>query len=131
VVVLVIFLFLRNLPATFIPSVACRVAQSARSACVPGGLFHQQPALMALTIATGFVVDDAIVVIENIARATSRPGFAAPGGIEGTQQIAFDHFADVLTPCGSHPPAVHGRRPAFPPVAITLAVSIRFPRSSR
>ena len=68
-VVLVIFVFLRNVPATIIPSLV-RAAVAGRHVRrdVPAGFSLNNLSLMALTIATGFVVDDAIVMIENIAR---------------------------------------------------------------
>src|SRR5665213_1343485 len=68
-VVLVIFLFLRNLPATIIPSVAVPLSLVGTFAVMYLlGYSLNNLTLMALTISTGFVVDDAIVMIENIAR---------------------------------------------------------------
>ncbi len=68
-VVLVIFLFLRSLPATLIPSLSVPLSLvGALSVMDLWGFSLDNLSLMALTIATGFVVDDAIVVIENIAR---------------------------------------------------------------
>src|SRR5512134_2198340 len=68
-VVMVIFLFLRSLPATFIPSVAVPLSLVGTFGVMYlAGFSINNLTLMALTIATGFVVDDAIVVIENIAR---------------------------------------------------------------
>ena len=64
--------------------------------------------LMALTIAAGFVVDDAIVMIENIARRIegwrkrSRPRSMAPGS-----RFIHHHFADRLAACGTDPAAFH------------------------
>src|SRR5262249_60883564 len=68
-VVLVIFLFLRNLPATIIPSLSVPLSLVG-TFCVMylAGYSLNNLSLMALTIATGFVVDDAIVMIEHIAR---------------------------------------------------------------
>ena len=68
-VVLVIFLFLRNLPATIIPSLSVPLSLVGTFAVMylPGFSLNNL-SLMALTIATGFVVDDAIVMIENISR---------------------------------------------------------------
>ena len=68
-VVLVIFLFLRNIPATIIPSLSVPLSLVGTLAIMYElGFSLDNLSLMALTIATGFVVDDAIVVIENIAR---------------------------------------------------------------
>ena len=68
-VVMVIFLFLRNLYATIIPSVAVPLSLVGTFAVMYGlGFSLDNLSLMALTISTGFVVDDAIVMVENIAR---------------------------------------------------------------
>ena len=68
-VVLVIFLFLRSLPATLIPSLSVPLSLVGTLAVMYlCGFSLDNLSLMALTIATGFVVDDAIVMIENIAR---------------------------------------------------------------
>ena len=68
-VVLVIFLFLRNIPATLIPSLSVPLSLVGTFAVMYlAGFSVNNLSLMALTIATGFVVDDAIVMIENIAR---------------------------------------------------------------
>jgi multidrug efflux pump len=68
-VVMVIFLFLRNLYATIIPSVAVPLSLVGTFAAMYAlGYSLDNLSLMALTISTGFVVDDAIVMIENISR---------------------------------------------------------------
>src|SRR6185369_8153631 len=68
-VVMVMFLFLRNLPATFIPSLSVPLSIVGTFAAMYGlGFSLNNLSLMALTISTGFVVDDAIVMIENITR---------------------------------------------------------------
>src|SRR6201981_1287104 len=68
-VVLVVFLFLRNLRATIIPSLSVPLSLiGTLGAMYLLGFSIDNLSLMALTIATGFVVDDAIVMIENIAR---------------------------------------------------------------
>ena len=82
-VVGVIFLFLRNLPATVIPSVTVPLSLIGTFGVMYlAGYSINNLTLMALTIATGFVVDDAIVMIENIARHLEMPGGAldAAGG---------------------------------------------------
>ena len=68
-VVMVIFLFLRNIPATIIPSVAVPLSLVGTFGVMYlAGYSLNNLTLMALTISTGFVVDDAIVMIENIVR---------------------------------------------------------------
>ena len=74
---------------------------------------------MALTISTGFVVDDAIVMIENIARYVEQGETPLRGRAQGLQADRLhDHLADVLADRGADPAAVHGRRggPAVPRV---------------
>src|SRR3984893_18355051 len=89
-VVMVMFLFLRNLAATIIPSVAVPLSLIATFGVMYLlGYSLNNLTLMALTISTGFVVDDAIVMIENIARyieAGERPFEAA---LKGSEQIGF------------------------------------------
>ena len=73
--------------------------------------------LMALTIATGFVVDDAIVMIENIARYIEEGETPLRGGAEGLRADRLHHhLADRVADRGADPAAVHGRRgrPAVP-----------------
>jgi hydrophobe/amphiphile efflux-1 (HAE1) family protein len=89
-VVLVIFLFLRKLWATVIPSVALPVSLIATFAIMAFlGFSLDNLSLMALTIASGFVVDDAIVMIENITRyiEAGEPPIAA--AMKGARQIGF------------------------------------------
>ena len=73
--------------------------------------------LMALTIATGFVVDDAIVMIENIARFLEMGETPLQAALKGSRADRLhDHLADHLAAGGADPAAVHGRRgrPAVP-----------------
>ncbi len=89
-VVLVIFLFLRNAPATLIPSVAIPLSLVGTF----GGMYLfgfglNNMTLMALTIATGFVVDDAIVMIENIARHVEGGASPLEASLNGSAQIGF------------------------------------------
>ncbi|MBA5872072.1 MAG: MMPL family transporter, partial [Nitrospira sp. CR2.1] len=89
-VILVIFLFLRTLSATVIPAVAVPL-----SLVGTFGVMHllgfslNNLTLMALTISTGFVVDDAIVMIENIARYIERGESPFQAALKGSKQIAF------------------------------------------
>ena len=119
-VVMVIFLFLRNLPATFIPSVAVPLSLVGTFGVMYlAGFSINNLTLMALTIATGFVVDDAIVVIENIARYIEKGESPLEAALKGTRaDRVHDHLADVLADRRADPAAVHGRRrrPAVPRV---------------
>ena len=89
-VVMVIFLFLRNLSATIIPSVAVPVSLVGTFGVMYLlGFSLNNLSLMALTIATGFVVDDAIVMIENIARYIEQGESPLEAALKGSEQIAF------------------------------------------
>ena len=127
-VVLVIFLFLRNVPATFIPSVAVPLSLVGTFGVMYlAGFSINNLTLMALTIATGFVVDDAIVVIENIARYIEEGESPLQAALKGTQQIAFTIISLTFSLIAVLIPLlfmgdVVGR--LFREFAITLAVSI-------
>jgi multidrug efflux pump len=89
-VVLVIFLFLRNLAATVIPSVAVPLSLvGSFGVMYLLGFSLNNLSLMALTIATGFVVDDAIVMIENVARYIEQGDSPLDAALKGSEQIAF------------------------------------------
>ncbi|HET6488952.1 MAG TPA: MdtB/MuxB family multidrug efflux RND transporter permease subunit [Syntrophales bacterium] len=89
-VVMVIFLFLRTLSATSIPSVAVPVSLVGTFGVMYLlGFSLNNLTLMALTIATGFVVDDAIVMIENIARYIEQGESPLQAALKGSEQIAF------------------------------------------
>ena len=89
-VVLVIFLFLRNLAATVIPSVAVPLSLVGTFGVMYLlGFSLNNLSLMALTIATGFVVDDAIVMIENVARYIEQGDSPLEAALKGSEQIAF------------------------------------------
>ncbi len=89
-VVMVIFLFLRNLYATIIPSVAVPVSiVGTFGAMYALGYSLDNLSLMALTISTGFVVDDAIVMIENISRFLEQGKTPMQAALEGAEQIGF------------------------------------------
>jgi multidrug efflux pump len=127
-VVMVIFLFLRSARATAIPSVAVPLSLVGTFGVMYlAGFSINNLTLMALTIATGFVVDDAIVMIENISRhieAGERPLQAA---LKGAQQIGFTIISLTFSLIAVLIPLlfmgdVVGR--LFREFAITLAVSI-------
>jgi hydrophobic/amphiphilic exporter-1 (mainly G- bacteria), HAE1 family len=97
-VVLVIFLFLRNVSATIIPSLALPLSVVGTFAVMSFfGYTMDNLSLMALTLAVGFVVDDAIVVLENIVRhmEMGKPRFEA--ALEGGREIAFTILSMTLS----------------------------------
>ena len=89
-VVMVIFLFLRNLSATIIPSVAVPLSLiGSFAAMYLAGFSINNLTLMALIVATGFVVDDAIVMIENIMRYIEAGESPMQAALKGSKQIGF------------------------------------------
>jgi multidrug efflux pump len=89
-VVMVIFLFLRNLSATIIPSVAVPLSLVGTFGVMYlAGYSLDNLSLMALTISTGFVVDDAIVMIENIVRFIEEGDPPIEAAMKGSKQIGF------------------------------------------
>jgi multidrug efflux pump len=89
-VILVIFLFLRTLSATVIPAAAVPLSLVGTFAGMYLlGFSLNNLTLMALTISTGFVVDDAIVMIENISRYIERGESPLQAALKGSEQIAF------------------------------------------
>ena len=89
-VVMVIFLFLRNISATIIPSVAVPLSiVGTFGVMYLLGYSLNNLTLMALTISTGFVVDDAIVMIENITRYIEQGENALQAALKGSEQIGF------------------------------------------
>ncbi|MGZ5077263.1 MAG: efflux RND transporter permease subunit, partial [Methylobacter sp.] len=127
-VVMVIFLFLRNVPATIIPGVAVPLSLIGTFAVMYLAEFSiNNLTLMAMTIATGFVVDDAIVVIENISRYIEKGEPPLKAALKGSEQIGFTiisltfSLVAVLIPLLFMSDVV-GR--LFREFAITLAVAI-------
>src|SRR5947209_214067 len=89
-VVLVIFVFLRNLPATVIPSLSVPLSLIGTFGVMYLlGFSLNNLSLMSLTSASGFVVDDAIVMIENIARYVEKGDPPLEAALKGSQQIGF------------------------------------------
>jgi len=127
-VVMVIFLFLRNLSATVIPAVAVPLSLVGTFGVMYlAGFSLNNLTLMALTIATGFVVDDAIVMIENIARYLEEGDSPLEAALKGSRQIAFTIISLTVSLIAVLIPLlfmgeVVGR--LFREFAITLAVSI-------
>ena len=127
-VVMVIFVFLRNVPATLIPSVAVPLSLVGTFGVMHlAGFSINNLTLMALTIATGFVVDDAIVMIENIARYVEKGEAPMQAALKGAKQIGFTIISLTLSLIAVLIPLlfmgdVVGR--LFREFAITLAVAI-------
>jgi len=97
-VVLVIFLFLRNVPATVIPSMALPMSVVGTFAVMAlFGFSVDNLSMMALTLAVGFVVDDAIVMLENIHRhiEMGKPAFQA--ALDGSKEVAFTILSMTLS----------------------------------
>ncbi|HAZ42404.1 MAG TPA: hypothetical protein DCY52_09065, partial [Methylococcaceae bacterium] len=89
-VVMVIYLFLRSVPATLIPSLSVPLSLAGTFAAMYGlGYSLNNLTLMALTIATGFVVDDAIVMLENIMRYIEKGDSPRKAAIRGAGEIGF------------------------------------------
>ncbi|MFA5684597.1 MAG: multidrug efflux RND transporter permease subunit [Lysobacteraceae bacterium] len=127
-VVMVTFIFLRNLPATLIPSIAVPLSLVGTFGVMYlAGFSLNNLTLMALTIATGFVVDDAIVMLENIARHLERGETPLQAALKGAKQIGFTLVSLTLSLIAVLIPLlfmadVVGR--LFHEFAITLAVAI-------
>src|SRR5271169_6409855 len=127
-VVMVIFLFLRNARATFIPAMAVPLSLIGTFGVMYlAGFSINNLTLMALTIATGFVVDDAIVMIENIARYIEAGEKPLDAALKGAEQIGFTIISLTISLIAVLIPLlfmgdVVGR--LFREFAITLAISI-------
>jgi hydrophobe/amphiphile efflux-1 (HAE1) family protein len=127
-VVLVVFVFLRSLRATIIPSVAVPISLVATFGVMYLlGYSLNNLSLMALTISTGFVVDDAIVVTENVARLIERGEDPTRAAFDGARQIGFTIISITVSLLAVFIPillmgGIVGR--LFREFAVTLAVAI-------
>lgn len=127
-VVMVVFVFLRNMTATIIPAVAVPLSLVGTFGVMYMlGFSINNLTLMALTIATGFVVDDAIVMIENIARYIEEGDDPMEAALKGSRQIGFTIISLTVSLIAVLIPLlfmgdVIGR--LFREFAVTLAVSI-------
>ncbi|MXP58544.1 MdtB/MuxB family multidrug efflux RND transporter permease subunit [Pantoea sp. Taur] len=127
-VVMIIYLFLRNVPATIIPAVAVPLSLVGTFAAMYFlGFSINNLTLMALTIATGFVVDDAIVVIENISRYIEKGEKPMTAALKGAGEIGFTIISLTFSLIAVLIPLlfmgdVIGR--LFREFAVTLAVAI-------
>jgi HAE1 family hydrophobic/amphiphilic exporter-1 len=127
-VVMVIFLFLRNLRATAIPSLALPMSIVATFAVMYLlGYSLDNMSLMALTLAVGFVVDDAIVVLENIVRHIERGESVLDAAIRGSREITFTVLSMTISLVAVFIPVLFlggliGR--LFEEFAVTIGVAI-------
>jgi len=127
-VVLVIFVFLRNVPATIIPSISVPVSLIGTLAVMYQLNYSiDNLSLMALIVATGFVVDDSIVMIENIVRYLEEGKSPLEAALEGAGQIGFTIMSLTISLIAVLIPllfmgGVIGR--LFSEFAVTLAVTI-------
>jgi multidrug efflux pump len=127
-VVLVIFVFLRNVPATIIPSISVPVSLVGTLAIMYELNYSiDNLSLMALIVATGFVVDDSIVMIENIVRYLEEGKSPLQAALEGAGQIGFTILSLTISLIAVLIPllfmgGVIGR--LFSEFAVTLAVTI-------
>jgi multidrug efflux pump len=127
-VVMVIFLFLRSVSATIIPSIAVPLSLVGTFGVMYlAGFSINNLTLMALTIATGFVVDDAIVMIENVSRYIEEGDASRDAALKGSEQIGFTIISLTFSLIAVLIPLlfmgdVVGR--LFREFAITLAVAI-------
>jgi multidrug efflux pump len=127
-VVLVIFLFLRSIPATIIPSLSVPLSLIGTFAAMYlCGFSLNNLSLMALTIASGFVVDDAIVMIENISRYIEKGEKPLAAAIRGSGEIGFTIVSLTISLIAVLIPLLFMREVVgrlFREFAITLAISI-------
>jgi HAE1 family hydrophobic/amphiphilic exporter-1 len=127
-VVLVIFLFLRNLSATVIPSLALPLSIAGTFAAMYVlGYSMDNLSLMALTLSVGFVVDDAIVVLENIVRHLEMGEKPFEAALNGTKEIGFTILSMTISLAAVFIPllfmgGIIGR--LFREFAVTIAVAI-------
>jgi len=127
-VVIVVFVFLRNLRSTFIPGIAMPVSLIGTFAIMYlFGYSIDNLSLMALTIATGFVVDDAIVVMENITRHIEAGMKPVAAALKGAQEIGSTVFTISVSLCAVFIPlllmgGIVGR--LFREFAVTLSAAI-------
>ena len=127
-VVLVVFFFLRNARATIIPSIAVPVSLIGTFAVMYVlGFSLDNLSLMALTISTGFVIDDAIVVMENIARHLEAGMKPMQAALQGAREIGFTVFSISMSLVAVFIPillmaGIVGR--LFREFAVTLATAI-------
>ncbi|HXK05176.1 MAG TPA: efflux RND transporter permease subunit [Verrucomicrobiae bacterium] len=127
-VILVIFLFLRNVSATIIPSLALPLSIVGTFAAMAlAGYTLDNLSLMALTLSVGFVVDDAIVILENIVRHSEMGKTRMEAAFEGAREIGFTILSMTLSLAAVFIPVlfmsgIMGR--LFHEFAVTISVAI-------
>jgi HAE1 family hydrophobic/amphiphilic exporter-1 len=127
-VVMVIFLFLRNLSATIIPSLAMPLSITGTFAVMYlAGFSMDNLSLMALTLSLGFVVDDAIVMLENIVRHMEMGKRPVEAALDGSREIGFTIVSMTLSLAAVFIPVLFmggivGR--LFHEFAVTIAVAV-------
>src|SRR5205807_7828446 len=127
-VVMVIFLFLRNLSATVIPSMALPMSVVGTFAAMALlGYSLDNLSLMALTLAVGFVVDDAIVMLENIVRHLEMGKPTRQAALDGSAEVSFTIVSMTLSLAAVFIPVLFmsgllGR--LFREFAVTIGVAI-------
>src|SRR5260370_6748826 len=127
-VVLVSFAFLRNVSATIIPSIALPLSVVGTFAAMqPLGYSLDNLSLMALTLSIGFVVDDAIVILENVVRHMEMGKAPLAAAYDGAAEIGFTILSMTLSLAAVFIPVLFMpgilRRPV-PQFAVTLRLAI-------
>jgi HAE1 family hydrophobic/amphiphilic exporter-1 len=134
-VLVVILLFLRNLSATLIPSLALPISVIGTFAAMHVlGYSLDNLSLLALTLAVGFVVDDAIVMLENIVRHLEAGEAPFEAAIRGAREIGFTIVSMTISLVAVFIPVLFmggivGR--LLHEFAVTICIAIWFPASSR
>ena len=129
-VIMVIFIFLRNISATVIPSLAVPLSiVGAFAVMYLAGFSLNNLSLMALTLSVGFVVDDAVVMLENIVRHMEMGKSPMRAAFDGSQEVGFTILSMTISLVAVFIPVlfmggVVGR--LFHEFAVTIAVSILF-----
>ena len=129
-VIMVIFIFLRNISATIIPSLAVPLSiVGAFAVMYLSGFSLNNLSLMALTLSVGFVVDDAVVMLENIVRHMEMGKKPMRAAFDGSQEVGFTILSMTISLVAVFIPVlfmggVVGR--LFHEFAVTIAVSILF-----
>ncbi len=121
--------FLRSVRATLIPAIALPISVIGTFAGMyVCGHSIDNISLLALTLAVGFVVDDAIVMLENIVRHIEAGEKPMDAAFRASKEVGFTHrLHDAVTGRGVHPRAVHGRRGRPHVQRVRLVISMASP----
>ena len=131
-VVVVIFMFLRTFRGTLIPAITIPLSLIGTLAVLYAlGYSLDNLSLMALSIAVGFVVDDAVVVIENITRHLEMGKVPLDAALAGAGEIGFTIISITLSRSPFHPASLMGGYigKLFQEFAVAVSVSLSFFRS--